>query len=86
MKLKTRLSGTSGYCVQCEELALQNKGLRKHLSTVFKKYEDGTPCYDEPEYGTFIGYAIYIQDDDFKAIADLLNAHAAIDAERKEGV
>jgi len=50
-----------------DALAARVQEMRRLLSVMFDKYEDGTPCYDEPEDGAFIGYAFHLNDDDFNA-------------------
>lgn len=44
------------------------------LDTLFTAYENGTPCYEEPDsQGGYLGMAFRIDDDTFRACADLLN-------------
>ncbi|WP_053497105.1 hypothetical protein [Achromobacter xylosoxidans] len=46
------------------------------LDTLFTAYESGTPCYEEPDsQGGYLGMAFRIDDDTFRACADLLNKH-----------
>lgn len=46
------------------------------LDTLFTAYENGTPCYEEPDsQGGYLGMALRIDDDTFRACADLLNKH-----------
>lgn len=44
------------------------------LEMMFTAYENGTPCYEDPEDEVgFMGYAFRLADDDFKNIGDFLN-------------
>ena len=44
------------------------------LSAVFDAWENGTPCYEDPEnYDGFVGTAFSLDDDIFKRCCDLLN-------------
>lgn len=44
------------------------------LELMFTAYENGVPCYEDPEDEVgFIGYAVRLADDDFKNIGDFLN-------------
>ena len=58
-----------------DALAMQNQQIREAFTAMFAKYEDGTPCYDEPECGTFIGYAMYLDEAQFKSCVDALTRH-----------
>ena len=51
-----------------EELALSL------LETLFDAYENGVPCYEDPETADgYIGHAFRLDDETFHACADLLN-------------
>ena len=51
-----------------EELALSL------LETLFSAYENGVPCYEDPETADgYIGHAVRLDDETFHACADLLN-------------
>lgn len=44
------------------------------LAMMFDRYEDGTPCYEDPEeHSGYLGTAVDLSHDEFHAIADLLN-------------
>ena len=46
------------------------------LDTLFTAYENGTPCYEEPDsQGGYLGMAFRVDDNTFRACADLLNKH-----------
>ena len=49
--------------------------LLRFLALMFDAYENGTPCYIDPEDGGgYLGNAFQLANDDFHAIASLLNA------------
>lgn len=51
------------------------------LAEVFDAYENGTPCYEEPdEHGGFVGNAFILSDETFHACADLLNRRRPVAA------
>lgn len=55
--------------------ALSNEALDL-LATIFDAYENGTPCYEDPDdCSGFLGYAIRLDDATFHRAADVLNAH-----------
>ena len=45
------------------------------LAILFDAYENGAPCFDDPDEGSFIGNAVRLSNDDFHRCADLLNKH-----------
>ena len=46
------------------------------LDAMFTRYEDGVACYGNPEeLEDFVGYAIHLDEETFKQIADVLNEH-----------
>lgn len=56
-----------------QELERYAAKLEYLLSGMFNQYENGTPCYDKPVEGIFIGYAMKLSDEDFDAIVNILN-------------
>jgi hypothetical protein len=56
-----------------QELERDAAKLEYLLSGMFNQYENGTPCYDKPVEGIFIGYAMKLSDEDFDAIVNILN-------------
>lgn len=61
------------WCVNRRLRGLLNESLDL-LAEMFDAYEDGTPCYEDPEnYDGFLGHAFKINPETFQKIADLLN-------------
>ena len=55
------------------------------LEMMFTAYENGVPCYEDPEDEVgFIGYAVRLADDDFKNIGDFLNRVRPVQSGIKE--
>lgn len=53
------------------------------LETLFEAYENGPACYEDPsEQAGFVGNAVRLDDETFRACADLLNLHRPRDSER----
>ena len=58
------------------ELEAEVERLRGWLAMLIDLYEDGSPCYSAPyNEGDFLGYAIHIDNEPFKAICDWLNTN-----------
>jgi hypothetical protein len=52
-----------------------------YLATMFDAYENGPDCYEDPEdCSGHLGKAIRVDNDDFHAIADLLNRRRPVAA------
>ena len=45
------------------------------LDRMFSQYENGTPCYDDPDGGSYIGPAFRLDDADFDDIVEVLNKY-----------
>lgn len=58
--------------------ALDAERALRLLQVMFEAYEDGTPCYDNPEDGAFVGQAFRLDDETFKNITDLLYGRSAL--------
>lgn len=55
------------------------------LALMFDAYENGVPCYEDPEDEVgFIGYAYRLADDDFQNIANFLNRVRPVQSGIKE--
>ena len=64
-----------------QEPSDENKALDL-LAVLFDSYENGTPCYEDPESTTgYLGHAFQLDSETFHACADLLNRRRPVNGE-----